>query len=877
MSEPSAAPLSDPISASSDEASRSAMLRRFGPLYNLSLGWLLGRLRLSEQSAERIRQAAERGPVVYVLHSWSRLDWLALNRVLNVHRLPLARFTYGFRSSPYAPLKAALRGLYSSLGSHRPEEERAALTRAVSEGSPTALFLVQRADLLDVLWADRPREPDPLEALVQVQRDLGRPIQIVPIVVLWSRRPESQRQSGVARQVLGSADEPSPLVKLVAAARSDDTVIVEAGEPLDLAELLRRKADEGSARQIKALRLLLRRFLYRTAHVVRGPAVRPYAWMRRLVLDSPDVRQLVADESAATRKPPEAIRAQVARAYERMAARLSYPVMLFGNRVVSLLWSRIYAGIDIREEDLERIRAALRQGTPILVPCHRSHLDYMLISTVLYAHDIFVPHIVAGDNLSFWPLGAFARRVGAVFIRRSFKGDRIFPVVFQRYLQQLIRDGFPVEFFIEGTRSRSGKLLPARLGVLGMVMDASAEIREGTEITVLPMSISYEQIAEERSYARELAGEAKKKEDIGELAKASKVVTRRYGRVYLRVGEPLPLKPLLASLPASWAELDRDHRHEILQGIGEQIMHRIARSLVLLPSGVVAMALLASARRGIRRTDLHSRVERMLALLVAEGATPAVSLGSTGWAIDQAVRRFQAGRMVSRLDDEDGEILQVIDARRITLEYYKNGAMALAVPASLLAGAIAARCLPTAEQPTARGTPDDDEVARLFRLQIFLLRYEFTLDPTATVEAHEAAARAALIRYGALVERGGQPELGDPRLLAELAGLTRNFVESYLLVLRGARTLRSRDIAPDDLPRRIQEVGRGLLAVDQLRRPEALSLENLKNAVRAFREEGVLQIKAGGAGLQFEEGTHRQYTADLMALLGQTLHADEVA
>jgi glycerol-3-phosphate O-acyltransferase len=432
-----------------------------------------------------------------------------------------------------------------------------------------------------------------------------------------------------------------------------------------------------------------------------------------------------------------------------------------------------------------------------------------------------------------------------------------------------------VEFFIEGTRSRSGKLLPARLGVLGMVMDASAEIREGTEVTILPMSISYEQIAEERSYARELAGEAKKKEDIGELARASKVVTRRYGRVYLRVGEPLPLKPLLASLPAPWSELDRDHRHEVLQGVGEQVMHRIARSMVLLPSGVVAMALLASARRGIRRVDLHARVERMLALLTHEGAPQAVTLGATGWAIDQALRRFQAGRLVSRLDDEDGEILQVIDARRITLEYYKNGAMHLAVPASLLAGAVSARCLPTPEQPVARGTPDDAEVSRLFRLQIFLLRYEFTLDPAAGVEAHEAAARAALIRYGALVEREGRVELGDARLLAELAGLTRNFVESYLLVLRGARTLRSRDIPADDLPRRIQVVGRGLLAVDQIRRPEALSLENLKNAVRAFREEGVLQIKAGGAGLQFEEGPHRQYTADLMALLGQTPLADE--
>ena len=867
-----------PTSAPAELLYRSAMLRRFGPLVRATgLGWLLKRLKLSERSAERVRKAAERGPIVYVLHSFSRLDWLALNRVLNENRLPLARYTHGFRSSAYAPLGDALSGLASSLrerfGEHTPDPlDSGWLVNAVANGVPPAIFLVQQLEVLQRLTSGP--LPDPLEALMRAQARIGRPVQLVPVVVLWSRGPEEER-TRVERVVLGSADDPTSLQKLLSILSFSRQTrgVVEVGEPVDLAELMSRKADLPPAGQLKATRLLLRRFLYRTAHVIRGPGVRPYRWMRRLVLDSPEVRRLVSDEAAMGRRSPDEVREEVSQTLDRIAARLSFPVMRVLNWIVNILWERIYSGIDVRPQDLDRIRDAVEAGAPVLVPCHRSHLDYMLISTLLYKHDIVIPHIVAGDNLSFWPVGPLARRVGAVFIKRSFKGERIFPVVFQRYLKQLLRDGFPLEFFIEGTRSRSGKLLPAKHGVLGMIVDAAAEGREDREITLLPIAISYEQIAEERAYARELGGEAKKKEDIGELARASKVFGKRYGRVYLRVGEPIPLKPVFQALPGPWSSLDRDHRHEVLQSLGERLIYRIAASMIVLPTGVVSLALLAQARRGIRTTELLARARRFVDALTHAGATLAASLGGGTRPFEEALRRFQGRKLVARLTDEEGDILQVIDERRITLEYYKNSILHFLVPASLLAAAVGAVCVHAGA--VSGRSADDAEVARLFRLQVFLLRYEFTLDPDATVEDHLAHAREGLLRYGALVERDGLAVVGELPLLAELAGLTRNMAESYILVLRGARALRSRDISAEDLPKRIQEVGRGLLAVDELRRPEALSIENLKNGVRAFREDGVLQVKIGGGGLQFEESTHRQYMDDLSRLLGQAAAAVE--
>jgi glycerol-3-phosphate O-acyltransferase len=159
-------------------------------------------------------------------------------------------------------------------------------------------------------------------------------------------------------------------------------------------------------------------------------------------------------------------------------------------------------------------------------------------------------------------------------------------------------------------------------------------------------------------------------------------------------------------------------------------------------------------------------------------------------------------------------------------------------------------------------------ITRLFQLQVFLLRYEFTLDPEESLEALLDRAVEDMVTYGALSRDGaGGLQVADRRLVGELAETVRNFHEGYLLVLLAARALRSRDIPREELPRRVQEWGQVRLAVDELRRPEALSMVGIKNAIRAFREEGVLQVRSGGGGLQFDERAWKQYTADLRMLL----------
>jgi glycerol-3-phosphate O-acyltransferase len=221
------------------------------------------------------------------------------------------------------------------------------------------------------------------------------------------------------------------------------------------------------------------------------------------------------------------------------------------------------------------------------------------------------------------------------------------------------------------------------------------------------------------------------------------------------------------------------------------------------------------------------------------------------------VQRFETLKLVERLVEQEGDILHVKDESRIQLDYHKNSLIHFIAPVSLYASAV-----------RAAGSPDGPEVFRLFQMQVFLFRYEFILDPEASVESRLLLAQNALVDLGALARAAdGTLSVAEPDWVAEVSGVTRNFVESYLLVLLAARKLQSRDIPVKELPKRIQDLGEGYLAVEQLRRSESLSLENIKNAVSAFKEEGALQPRSARGGLQYDEAAVDQYVNDLTSLL----------
>lgn len=826
----------------------SAMLPVQGPLYWLSgLVWFMRRLRLEDHSAERIRRAAERGPIVYALHTRSHVDWLALKSVLSERRLPLPAFTAGFDARRWFPFRLLGR-LFRSADPSGADQ----LAVVAALGQASCVFLSQPWDIRELVGL-APPVVDIVPHLVAAQASSSRPIQVLPVVVIWDRSPEPARTE-VGRFLLGTEDSPGPIGKLLALANGQGNGLVQVGEPVVLSEWIDRFSEDPPAKRDRRLRLLLRRFLYRESRVVRGPRARPRGFVRRQVLESHAVRALIAREALATSRTQAEILEKVASTFDQIAAQFSFPFVRVVGWICLQIWNRIYSGIDVREADLERIRSALRDGTPVLVPCHRSHLDYLLISSLLLSRDIVIPHIVAGDNLSFFPAGAVIRRCGGFFIKRSFHGDRIFPVVFERYLRELVRMEVPIEFFIEGGRSRTGKLLPPKTGVLGMIMDAAAEARDGRAVTFLPIYVGYEQIAEERAYARELAGARKEKESVGQIAKATSVLRERYGKVYLRVGEPIRADSVCDAV--EWKELSPGKRDEALLGLGERILHRINGEAVLLPTALVALAVLAHPRRGVRRDELRARVERLRAFLKVAGVNEGGGVEHVDGILDEAIARFVSGRLLREVKEGAEQVYIVTPEKRITMEYYKNAVLHAFVPAAYFAAAVRA---------LGRDEIDRAEVTRLFATQQFLLRYEFILDPDADAVELERRAVEALVAYGAVEVRNERVIVTDPMRVAEIGSLTANFLESYLLLLLTASAGRStlKTLAVDALSR-----GRTMLAADELLRPEALNTVNLENAAKALREDGLLLTGADGV-VRLEEAAAPHYRTDLLLLLSR--------
>ncbi len=194
---------------------------------------------------------------------------------------------------------------------------------------------------------------------------------------------------------------------------------------------------------------------------------------------------------------------------EEIAANFSYEMIRLTDRILGFTWNRLYQGINVH--NAERVRQLAHDGHEIVyVPCHRSHMDYMLLSYVLYHQGLVPPHIAAGINLNFWPAGPIFRRLGAFFIRRTFKGNKLYSTVFREYLGELFSRGYSVEYFVEGGRSRTGRLLDPKTGTLSMTIQAM--LRGGTRpITLVPIYIGYEHVMEVGTYAKELRGATKEK------------------------------------------------------------------------------------------------------------------------------------------------------------------------------------------------------------------------------------------------------------------------------------------------------------------------------------------------------------------------------
>jgi glycerol-3-phosphate O-acyltransferase len=322
------------------------------------------------------------------------------------------------------------------------------------------------------------------------------------------------------------------------------------------------------------------------------------------------------------------------------------------------------------------------------VPCHRSHTDYLLLSYQLHHSGVVPPHIAAGVNLNLPVVGPILRRGGAFFLRRSFKGNALYSVVFNEYLAQLVDRGVPLEYFIEGGRSRTGRLLAPRAGMLVMTLRAFLRAPR-RPVLFQPVYIGYEKLMEGKSYIGELSGKPKEKESLLGLLRGLKVLRQRYGHVTLNFGEPILLTPMLDAVAPDWraTTADPDTKPEwmnsVVDDLAERIQININRAADVNPINLLALVLLATPKHAMAENDLLAQLELTKSLFVELPYSDRVTI--TPMNPQGIVAYGEQMGWIRRIRHPLGDVLVTENEQAVLLSYFRNNVLHLNAAAAWVA------------------------------------------------------------------------------------------------------------------------------------------------------------------------------------------------
>ncbi|MGE5856826.1 MAG: 1-acyl-sn-glycerol-3-phosphate acyltransferase, partial [Syntrophaceae bacterium] len=485
----------------------------------------LSKVDLAPECEQVLKGLSEQGVVVYALKYRSHLNSLILHDLGLRKSIPQPLYFYGMRSLLWSRASKLVRSLLRS--------------RPADPGSTGDLDRLTRLRISSVIYlrgSERDDAADPLAQLLSAQMALETPVTIVPVAVTYGPRRE-KKERPLVDIFFGDQEHPGWLRRLIAFIRYKNRTSVINAEPIDLSLMLKETAGGTPSELAGVLRGELIGRIDREKHAALGPRVKAREEIMDMTLRDEGLVRFMQEHAAATKKDFPSVRKQAARYLEEIAADYYDLYVELWEKALTWLWNNVYDGVVVDREGLTRVRDISRRMPCVIIPCHRSHIDYLLLSYVFYKHNIPLPFIAAGTNLMFWPLGHIFRKAGAFFIRRTFGGNVVYRQVMETYIRIMLREGHPIEFFIEGGRSRTGKMVMPKFGMLSMVIQACTDLHR--DVAVIPVFMGYDRVMEEKSYIEELGGAAKERERASSVIKSRKLLDKRYGRVYVNVGEPI--------------------------------------------------------------------------------------------------------------------------------------------------------------------------------------------------------------------------------------------------------------------------------------------------------------------------------------------------
>ncbi|MCP5475628.1 MAG: glycerol-3-phosphate 1-O-acyltransferase PlsB [Rhodanobacteraceae bacterium] len=503
-----------------------------------------------------------------------------------------------------------------------------------------------------------------------IRRDPDVQVQLVPVSIFVGRAPD--RSAGWFK-VLFSENwvVVGRFRRLLAILFNGRNTLLQFSPPVTLDQAIGESED--LKRAAHKLSLLMRVHFRRIRGAVIGPDLSHRRTLVGDLLRADAVRAAIAAQANKEKGGYKAA-AKKANAYAReIAADYSHPVVRSLSFILQGFWNRIYDGVTLHHFD------AFRQRAPgyevVYVPCHRSHIDYLLLSYLLYRNGLVPPHIAAGVNLNLPVVGPILRRGGAFFLRRSFKANALYSAVFSEYVTRLVRQGVALEYFIEGGRSRTGRLLPPRAGMLALTVRAFLRER-ARPVLFQPVYIGYEKLIEGKSYLGELSGQPKAKESWIGLLRSLSVLRHRYGRVVVNFGEPIELDQVLQDHAPDWREQQtgENDRPAWFSSAVDDLSHRILENINgaadLNPVALLALVILGTPKHAIGEADLVAHLQIFLDLARELPFSDRITI--TTMTPTEIVAYGESMGWIGRLKHPLGDVLRAEGDQGVLLSYYRN-------------------------------------------------------------------------------------------------------------------------------------------------------------------------------------------------------------
>ena len=591
--------------------------------------------------------------------------------------------------------------------------------------------------------------------------------------------------------------------------RDPDRARIVVAEPATVAALRDRWGGTGSFAQFVSRQARLA--LDRSERALLGYRYKVPKEVTEAIEDSPHFRTEVGWLAARLSLTEQEAMARVEADLDNLVASMSpIAVDLLSNTLRPL---HAYAwDVQVDTAGLDRLRALNREHALVFLPSHRSYADPLLLADVLAEHDFPRNHVLSGDNLRLWPIAPLARRAGIVFIRRSFGDDEIYKLALRVYLGFLLAKRFNLEWYMEGGRSRTGKLRPPRYGLLAYVAEAVAR-GQAEDACLVPVAITYDQLREVSAMAAEQAGAAKRSEGLSWLAAYARGQRARIGTVYVRFAEPISLR---AALPPDGPDGDKDAWRRALQKVAFEVAVRINGVTPVTATALVTLALLGVRDRALTLGQVRGVLEPLRRYLTEQSRPYSRGILGTDAGVQRVLGALSQQHVVTIYAGGEEPVYAIERGQHLVAAFYRNSAIH-----HFLDRAVAELVL--LSPPADRW----DEAMRL-RDQ---LKFEFFFPDK---RAYRAVLQAELDRLDP-----GWETVADGRAVLERADflvanrVLRSFLDAQLVVVeRLAARPPHQPVAEREFLDECHGVGQQMLLQGRLHGPESLSRELFASALK---------------------------------------------